>query len=452
MTWRSTTLRFALLVFVLQVVSGIALLAITRVAVREQIARGAASRAETLREDLLVTYGQGGLPALADVVRRRTQGMATPGTVLMLADRSGQVVAGNLARWPSNVRTGAAPATASLARSGHAAPEAMLVRVTPLPDGARLLTGVVVEGDRRLLGYLEGSAAIGLLLALLFAALAAWLAARLIVARLGATVATLTAVRDGDLARRVDDDPSGDVFAALARAVNQTLERIDGLVGELKIATDGLAHDLKSPLTRLRSALERAAIEVREPAARDSIDRALAEGERLLTIVQTALSITRAEAGVGRDAFTPVDLAAELHDIAEIYGPVAEEVDRAVVVDAPRTAIVPVHRELLAQALGNLVDNALTYGAGPITLRLTVESDRATVAVEDRGPGIPPERRDQALMRFGRLDAARQGSGAGLGLALAAAVARLHGGTLSLGDAAPGLIVSLDLASPAAAA
>jgi signal transduction histidine kinase len=164
----------------------------------------------------------------------------------------------------------------------------------------------------------------------------------------------------------------------------------------------------------------------------------------LLRTVETALRITRAEAGIGRDAFAPVDLKVELEEIAEIYGPLVEDADRAIRVVAPVELTLPVHRELLAQALGNLVDNALKYGAGTITLALDVAPGMARVSVADEGPGMPPEHRDTALRRFGRVDEARGGSGAGLGLSLVTAVARLHGGTVVLEHDA-GLKVVMEL-------
>jgi signal transduction histidine kinase len=456
-TWRSTTLRFAALVFLLQIAAAATLLVALRVVVRGQVYAGAAETEEVLRQDLLATLAEGGTPALARAVAIRTAsgaagaggaGHVTPGTVLLVEDAAGRPLAGNLGAWPPNVVPGPARQV-ELYRSAHDLPEAMLVRATRLPDGARLLTGSVVEGERRAVKLLEGATLFALSLAVAFAALAAWLAARMIVTRLDTTVVTLAAVRDGDLSRRVPGGRSGDAFDALAQAVNATLNRVAALVDELTIATDGLAHDLKSPLTRLRAALERAAREVREPAAADAIERALGEGERLLALVETALSITRAEAGMGRESFAAIDLRVELEEIAEIYGPLAEDAGRTIVTDAPVAATLPAHRELLGQALGNLVDNALKYGEGPITLRLRVLPGAVTIAVADAGPGIAADRRDAALRRFGRLDSARGGGGAGLGLSLVAAVARLHGGTVRLDDAAPGLIVAIDLPQPA---
>lgn len=429
----------------MQIAAAGTLLFAVRTVVRGQVFAGAAASAEVLRQDLLTVRQDSGDAALADAVAQRVTRNLTPGTVLLLADASGRPIAGNLSAWPPNVATDGHAGAVELYRVGRPLPEAMWVRATALPGGSRLLTGSVVEGERRAVRVLEAAMLFALSLAVAFAALASWLAARMIVLRLETTVATLGAVRDGDLSRRVPADATGDAFADLAGSVNAMLDRVEALVVELKIATDGLAHDLKSPLTRLRSALERAAVVVTEPAAQDAVDRALAEGERLLALVETALRITRAEAGIGTESFTAVDLGGELEDIAEIYGPVAEDVGRDIRVAAVSGVVLPVHRELLGQALGNLVDNALKYGAGTITLALTAASGTVTLSVADQGAGIAPEDREAALRRFGRLDSARSGTGAGLGLSLVAAVARLHGGAVRLGDAAPGLVVAIDL-------
>jgi signal transduction histidine kinase len=167
-----------------------------------------------------------------------------------------------------------------------------------------------------------------------------------------------------------------------------------------------------------------------------------------MAIVETALSITRAEAGMGRESLADADLSELLETVAEIYAPMVEDQGRAIVVVAPAALHMRVHRQLLDQALGNLVDNTLKYGAGTITLSLVPEADGAAVVVADEGPGIAPERREQALRRFTRLDEARGGWGAGLGLSLVQAVAHLHGGTVDLRDAAPGLAVRIRLVEP----
>jgi signal transduction histidine kinase len=235
-----------------------------------------------------------------------------------------------------------------------------------------------------------------------------------------------------------------DAFAMLADAINAMLDRIEHLMGELTLATDMLAHDLKSPLTRLHSALERAVRNIDTPVAIEAVDRAMAEGTRVLRMVETALSITRAEAGIGRNLFVATDLAAELRDIADIYEPLVEEAGRTIHVVGAATLTLPLHRELIAQSLANLVDNALKYGAGAITLSIEARGAYACLSVTDEGSGIAPEHRATALRRFGRIEEARGGTGAGLGLSLVAAVARLHGGDVSLGSAG-GLEVMLRL-------
>jgi signal transduction histidine kinase len=213
----------------------------------------------------------------------------------------------------------------------------------------------------------------------------------------------------------------------------------------LRVVTDSLAHDLRSPLTRLRATIERAVRETDDEVALTALDRVATEAETLLAMLSTALQISRAEAGIGRDRFVATDLGRLIEDLAEVYGPLAEET--GIMLVANGAAQAEVHRELIGQALANLVDNAMKYGRPSGVIRLSVGTmrDMVVLGVDDDGPGIPADRRDEAVGRFGRLDPARQATGAGLGLSLAAAVARLHDGTLTLGDNNPGLSVRLTL-------
>ncbi|VXC55146.1 sensor histidine kinase [Sphingomonas sp. 8AM] len=442
---RSATFRFAALVFLLQLVSAAALIVTIGIAVRRQLQTDAQRTVAVLRDDLRASYAAGGAAGVRREVALRTGRLVTPGTVLLLVDRNGAWIGGNLDAWPPSVVRDGRATEVTLYRSGLNTAEPMHVEALRLPTGERLLVGTIVAGEVRAMRMLEQVSGVALPLALIFAALAAWIAARTIVARLEEPLAALNAVAAGDLGARVPADGSRDALATLGVAINGALERVETLMGELRMATDGLAHDLKSPLTRMRAVLERAGGQVREPAAVEALDRALAEADRLFALVQTALSITRAEAGIGREHFTATDLAAELDGIAEMYAPLAEDQGRSLSVEAPGPCVVPVHRELLAQALGNIIDNSLKYGEGSITLALQVQELAVAIAVADRGVGIPVARREEALRRFGRLDEARQGGGAGLGLSLAAAVARLHGGELALGDTVPGLRVTITL-------
>jgi len=438
---RSTTLRFALLVFALQLVGAGAMVAMVRHLTRSEIAAQAEDAASDLRDELSGMWSTGGQAAVRAAVDRRLNTDRLPQSVILLTDPHGRFVAGNIADWPPNVPAPGV-ATIEIFRIGHSQPERMRVMATCLPDGSRMLAGHVVESELRVALAMEEAMAVGMAAAIVLAALAAWAAARMIEARLEGTVATAHAVAGGDLSRRVQRNGGDDAFDSLAQAVNAMLDRIALLMTELKVATDGLAHDLRSPLTRLRATLDRAMAECRDENARIAVARALDEGDRLLAMLDTALRISRAEAGLGRDAFVQTDLAEMIRDVADMFEPLAEDRGMTIRAEGPETLVATVHRELLGQAVANLIDNALKYGAGLITVRA---EPGPVLTVADDGPGIPPERREEALKRFGRLDAARTESGAGLGLSLASAVAHLHGGSLALEDNAPGLLVRLTL-------
>jgi signal transduction histidine kinase len=384
--------------------------------------------------------------------------LAPPGArdaVILLIDEQSHRLAGNIAHWPPTIDYTTDRDNEwqllSLYRVGLTQPEQMGLIATQLPDGAHLLVGHVVESDLRMRRLTSEAMVAALLLAVPLALLGAIVATRVVTARVERIAETAREVGRGDLSRRVaiEGRGSGDAFAGLASAINRMLARIEALVGELRVVTDSLAHDLRSPLTRLRATIERAMRETDDEVALGALERVGAEAETLLAMLSTALQISRAEAGIGRDRFVQTDLGRLIQDLAEVYGPLAEE--QGFVLTAEGEAHGEVHRELIGQALANLVDNAMKYGGSARRegdmIRISVASDGETVAlvVDDNGPGIPAERREEALHRFGRLDPARQASGAGLGLSLAAAVARLHEGTLTLADNTPGLSVRLTL-------
>lgn len=442
---RSTTFRFAALVFLFQLITAAVLLFGPAALLRSQSHANAVAVAETMQDDLVQTYASAGLSGLAHAIDTRVSRRIERAAVVLLTDPSGKRIAGNLDKMPAGLALNAPYETVELTRSGHASPEAILMQSVRLPGGAVLVTGTVIESERQILALLKRTSMIALALSVVLAAFAAFVSTRLILNRLKASVSTLRAVRAGDLGRRVPRDDTGDAFALLGSEVNQALDRVASLNDELKLATDGLAHDLRSPLTRMRAALDRLAERVDDEAAQPFVDQALAETERLMAMIETALNITRAEAGIGRESFIPGDLSELLNNVAEIYAPLVEDKGRAIVVHAPAAFEMPVHRQLLDQTIGNLIDNTLKYGSGTITLSLRPEADGATISVADEGPGIAPHDREQALRRFSRLDQARRGWGAGLGLSLVQAVAHLHDGTVELRDAAPGLEVVIRL-------
>jgi signal transduction histidine kinase len=229
------------------------------------------------------------------------------------------------------------------------------------------------------------------------------------------------------------------------------LDRITALMGELRLLTDSLAHDLRSPVSRLRSAAT-AAAEATDPVEREELlARAIRQADSLMRILTTVLEISRSEALTGRDQFTHFDAAELAAELTEMYEPLVEERGAELRYDRPDHPVAMFgHRQLLAQAISNLIENAIRYASsgGEIAVRVIAATRHVRIEVADRGPGIPEELRGEARRRFGRLDSSRSDEGAGLGLALAESIAHLHQGKLRLEDNAPGLRISLDLPLP----
>jgi signal transduction histidine kinase len=264
---------------------------------------------------------------------------------------------------------------------------------------------------------------------------------RNMLARVEAVNRTSERIIHGDLTQRVPLTGSGDEFDQLAANLNAMLDRIERLMLGMRQVADNIAHDLRTPLARLRARLEVTLLE-RPDATRygDALRETIAEADTLLGTFNALLTIAEAEAGSRREAMAVVDLAEIARSVAELYEPVADDKGIALTVDGAPT--IPVHgdRHLLSQAIANLLDNALKYTpAGAITLRARQTGETARVEVADSGPGVPADRRDAVFDRFVRLEGSRSTPGNGLGLSLVRAVARLHGGDAWLEDNDPGL-------------
>ncbi|MEO6040602.1 MAG: HAMP domain-containing sensor histidine kinase [Croceibacterium sp.] len=441
----STSARLAVLLFAAIFIPTLAMLAFMQLISARALGDEERALVREMREELLADYDSAGARGLAASIQQRVELDPSSETVLAVVARDGRITAGNMTRLPSPLpRSGWFERR--LPRAGHDAPELVRFEVTSLPDSSRLVAGHFQSSA----DALRRANARGLLMAALLAAPLAlgltFMLLRLVERRVSRIAHIAGQVGSGDLSRRVASDASGDAFDRLGQALNTMLERIETLVGELRLVTDGLAHDLRSPITRLQAALEQARA-ASGPGRLAALDAARAEAVGLHALLATALQITRAEAGIGRDRFRPVPVKAVLGDVAEIYGPLAEEQGFTIAVAAPEGLEVLGHRELIGQALGNLVENALHYAAGGSAIRLAGRRAGKTVVLEiaDNGVGIPAERRGEALSRFGRLDPARHIAGSGLGLALVTATARLHGGTVALADARPGLLVRITL-------
>jgi signal transduction histidine kinase len=270
--------------------------------------------------------------------------------------------------------------------------------------------------------------------------------ARYVGGRVSRIAAVVDDVRAGDLSRRAEVTGSGDAFDTLSLRINEMLRRIGGLMDELRVLTDSLAHDLRSPIGRLRSRIEQALIEKDEDRREQLLGGVLGEADSVMRMLTTVLEIGRSEAMTGVSQFEEIDPIALIEELAEMYEPLAEDAGVKLATSHPDTLVrFKGHRQLLAQALSNLLDNALNYGGGGGTVVLSaiaVGKDlRLTVA--DKGAGISADDIPEARKRFGRLDASRSLPGAGLGLTLVEAVTHLHKGRLELEDNQPGLRAAL---------
>jgi signal transduction histidine kinase len=344
-----------------------------------------------------------------------------------------------------------------------------LVNVTQLSGGFRLLIGRDLEERRRLFGIVAKASQWSIFVVVILGIGGGIFVARRVLQRIDAMTGTAQRIMAGDLSGRLPVGRSGDELDRLASNLNAMLERIEALMMGLKEVSDNIAHDLKTPLTRLRNRAEEALAKSGcEADYRAALERTIEESDGLIRTFNALLMIARAESGQARGNMDDFDAAEVAEGIHELYEPLAEDGGMTLRL---KTAPAPLHgnRELISQALANLVENAIKYGepaepkpaepkgsvvsldAKQIVIEARREGDQVLLSVTDRGPGIPEGERKHAMERFVRLDSSRSQPGSGLGLSLASAVATLHGGELRLGDAHPGLVATLAIPARAGA-
>jgi signal transduction histidine kinase len=378
-------------------------------------------------------------------------------TIYLLRAADGRILAGNLPDWPAALPRGPGLYTIPLLRDGGDRRSEARIAYLALPDGAELLIGRDIAEKLRLRGVLAEGLAFSAAVALTIAALGAALLRRAVEARLSPAVSTAEAIAAGDLTRRVPLSGRGDEFDRLGAIMNTMLDRIATLMEGVRGVSDSLAHDLRTPLARARGRLEEALASAGEdPAAlRGAVERGIADLDSIIRIFHALLRIAEAEAGARRAAFRPLDLAEVAADAAEFYGAAAEARGQRIDLSVPETLPLTGDRDLLLQAIANLLDNAVKFTpeGGTITLSAVASDGVVELRVADGGPGLAPADRARAGERFFRADSARSTPGSGLGLSLVRAVAHLHGGELLLEDAwpgrnPPGLLARLRLAPP----
>jgi signal transduction histidine kinase len=440
----SITARLALLAIGLALVSSLALAALIWQQTHDD-AIGELRRDTIEQSDTFAAvYRSGGIKALAQAIDKAQADDDT--LVVEVVDGNGHRLLG-----AGPDRLAVIPATSPfrievLGADGDwaAAESGFVIR----PAGKNwLVSGRMLDDWERAQRAIEQALFLAVMLAIVLGIIGGLVLTRYVSRRLDRIAGAVDAVAAGDLGRRVETS-GGDAFDRLGIRINGMLDRIDRLMAELRIVTDSVAHDLRSPIARLRARAE-TALSAEDEAQREAALAGLTvETDLVMRMLGVLLEISRTEAA-SRDAFAATNPAVLIEEIAELYAPVAEEAGLAfeVTVISRPSAPVPLHRELLSQAIANLIDNALRHAlsGGSIGLSLSAAEGFLRIAVADRGPGIAEDDRAEALRRFGRLDQARSLPGAGLGLALVEAVARLHGGRLELADNAPGLVATLVL-------
>jgi signal transduction histidine kinase len=409
-------------------------------------------------------YRQGGIRRLVVAVDARAR---RPGSSLYIVTNfAGEALAGNVTALAPGILDNPGWTETAYRRLDEAeSPEhpdhRALVRVFQLPGGFRLLVGRDLEERERLYNIVLDAGRWSVAIVIILGLAGGLFVTRRVLRRVDAMTETTRSIMAGDLGERLPVAGTGDELDRLADNLNVMLERIEALMYGLKEVSDNIAHDLKTPLTRLRNRSEEALRTAKSEAEyRAALEATIEESEGLIRTFNALLMIARAESGQARDDMSEFDAAEIAHDVGELYEPLAEEKGIALKVEADAPAKVKGNRELVSQALANLVDNAIKYaeprpgslnGATPeIVVRALEEGDRVFLSVADSGPGIPEADRGRAVERFVRLEQSRSKPGSGLGLSLASAVARLHGGELTLADNQPGLksIIALPRGGP----
>ena len=451
--WRSAGLRLALVYALLFALSALALVLFLWWATAGLLDRQVEAAIHADAQGLSEQWEGGGLAALQSTIEDRLAENVDDDAIYLLTDAAGRPLAGNLAAWPAAVTLAETPYELNVSRAGMTS----IARVQrfDLGDGSRLLVGRDVETRAPLRSLLTSALLWSLVLLALLGSVGGLVMQRLFRRMIASVSSTAGAIAQGDLNRRVRVTGRGDEFDRLAETINDMLDRIGRLMDGVREVSNSIAHDLRTPITRARARLEDAAEHAHGPEElRAAVCRAVTDLDGVAAVFEALLRIAEIEAGTRRSAFAATDLAPVLAELAELYTAPAEERGLTLTLDAP--ASLPMHgdRDLIGQAVVNLLDNALKFSqaGGAVQLLAAYGPGPVVLTVQDTGPGIPAADRPRAVKRFYRGEQARQTPGSGLGLALVEAVAVLHGGTLALEDAAPGLRAVLTLpADPAAA-
>lgn len=446
---RSTSVRLALAFAVLFVASSLLLVGLLWWGTADYLARETAAviRADTqgIKDDVTL----GGAQAAAESIGVRASQTPDGRAVYLLASTALRPLGGSLLSWPDNVPTNPGWYQRPLRLDGNV--RLMQLDVSELPDGLHLMVGRDIQERTEIRSLIVDSLGWAAAGAFLIAIGGGMFVRRAVLRRVEIINRAATAIVQGDLSGRLPTRDTSDEFDQLAQTINLMLRQIERLIDGVRNTANAVAHDLRTPLAELRARLE-GIIRDRptRTAAFDEINHAVADIDRLIGIFNALLRLAEIDSGMRRSGFRAVELAEITTEVAELYGPLIEEHGTGFSVEVPDGLAVSGDPFLLAEAVGNLVDNAAKYTPRNGTISVAArhaDDQHIEITVADSGPGIDASEKSSVTGRFYRGRAADGTGGVGLGLSVVEAVARLHGGTLELGDNGPGLVATLRIAT-----
>lgn len=416
--------------------------------VARQALQTVAAEVRALREQ----YRIGAMDLLGQAVSARVEAGGTG--LYLLIGQDGKRIAGNMTAVPSALTSSGKPVAFEYMRQGGDSTARLgLGSRVDVPGGLVLVVARDITEEQQQVEGLRRKLLAGIAVLALVGVLGAWIVARAIQKRIAGIIGTSSRIMSGDLTGRIPMLGDGRELDQVAESLNVMLERIERLVGEVKEVSDNVAHDLKTPLTRLRARAEAALSDPKgEAAMRAGLERTIEDADELIRTFNALLSIARLEAGVRTGDRESIDFGELVSGVCELYRPAAEEAGLRLDAHTEASVRVRGNRQLVVQALANLIDNAIKYGrpaeeaaVGGIEVKVARTGDEAMISVGDHGTGIPGEQMKRVLKRFVRLEESRTQPGSGLGLSLVAAIVRHHGGRIALRDNSPGLRVEIVL-------
>ena len=454
--FHSRIFRLALIYLCVFTASVLGLLGFIYWSATESVTRQIDSTINAEITGLAEQFNQRGLIGLVQAIERRAEKAGTSRGLYILADDALEPLAGNLSRWPDEPPDSEGWVTFRLEYPDDAGSSANFGRARVFDLGRRfhLLVGHDIEERSRIAASIRGTLFWSVVITIGVSLIGGVLMSRSLLRQIDSINDASREIMAGDLSRRIPIGKHGDEIDEVAGNLNAMLDQIERLLAGMSQISDNIAHDLRTPISRLRTGLESALIGRADPEDyRDTIRRAIEEADNILKTFNALLSIAQAEAGATEAQFESIDLKALLQDVGELYEPLADEQGIALKLEFAPNVTLQGDRNLLFQAVANLADNALKFSPSGSAVILALQKEPAKgkkrenveIVVADQGPGIPAGDRERVLERFHRLEASRSTPGNGLGLSLVSAVAKLHGGNLRLDDNSPGLRATLSL-------